>query len=215
MTTRPLLVIGNRNYSSWSLRPWILAQHLGIELDIHRLALDTPSFRAEALAFTPLGRVPVLVHRGCAIPESIAILEYLSELADGRGWPSAPNTRAHARALCAEMHAGFAALRASYPMNIRARNRNVAIHPALASDIARIDTIFSNGSADGWLFGDYCAADAMFLPVAFRFRTYGYAGLSSRAIDYVEWATRDPRVAAWESLAVAEPETLEHEEVGR
>ena len=98
MTSRPTLVIGNRNYSSWSLRPWILAQHLNIDLDIVRIVLDTPTFHSEALAYSPTGRVPVLIHDELVIPESIAIMEYLSELADGRGWPESRGTRAHARA---------------------------------------------------------------------------------------------------------------------
>jgi glutathione S-transferase len=215
MSAQPLLVIGNRNYSSWSLRPWILAQHLGIALDTERLALDTPEFRSQALAYTPLGRVPVLVHGNIVIPESIAILEYLSELAGGRGWPVDTAKRAHARALAAEMHAGFTSLRAKYPMNIRARDRRVPMDDALARDIARIDAIFAQSETGAWLCGDYCAADAMYLPVAFRFRTYGYDGLSTRACDYIEYATRDPLVADWVRLAEAETEILEQEEAGR
>ena len=214
MSAPPLLVIGNRNYSSWSLRPWILAQHLGIELAIERLVLDTADFRRQAFAFTPLGRVPVLVHGKIVIPESIAILEYLSELAGGRGWPADVAMRAQARALAAEMHAGFAQLRAKYPMNIRARNRRVPMDDALGRDIARMDTIFSTRDGNSWLCGDYSAADAMYLPVAFRFRTYGYDGLSTKACDYVERATHDPLAAEWVRLAVAETETLEQEEVG-
>ena len=218
MNGRPLLVIGNRNYSSWSLRPWLLAQHLGIALDIQRIVLDTPTFHAEVCRYWPGGRVPVLIHGALVIPESIAIMEYLSELADGLGWPAEQQERAHARALAAEMHAGFATLRSLCPMNIRATGRHVTSTTALARDIARINAIFSDRShaADRgpWLFGHYSAADAMYLPVAFRLRTYGYEGLSSQAIEYVERATSDPLAATWVRDAQAETEVIEHEEVG-
>lgn len=213
----PLLVIGNRNYSSWSLRPWILAQHIGIRLETERLVLDTPEFRARALHYTPTGRVPVLVHDGVSIPESIAIFEYLNELADGRAWPEDRRQRARARALVAEMHAGFAALRQAYPMNLRARDRRVLLTDPLAADIRRIDAIFSREPAqDGpWLFGRYTAADAMFLPVALRFMTYGEHGLSARACVYVATAIGDPMLAPWMQAALGETEVIAHEEVGQ
>jgi len=218
VTSRPTLVIGNRNYSSWSLRPWILAQHLNIDLDIVRIVLDTPTFHSEALAYSPTGRVPVLIHDELVIPESIAIMEYLSELADGRGWPESRGTRAHARAYAAEMHAGFSALRSAYPMNIRARERKVAMTAALEKDIRRINDILSSAAApndgNGWLFGDYSIADAMFLPVALRFKTYGMWGLSERASQYVEQSASDPLLTDWIQKAQAEVESLAHEEVG-
>jgi glutathione S-transferase len=214
----PRLVIGNRNYSSWSLRPWILAQHLGIELDVVRIALDTPTFRAEALTYSPTARVPVLIHDDLVIPESIAIMEYLSELAEGRGWPENRPDRARARACAAEMHAGFSSLRAAYPMNIRARQRSVPRSAALENDIQRINDIFTSAperaSGTGWLFGAYSIADAMFVPVALRFQTYGTWGLSERAIGYVEALTSDPLLATWIDAAHAESEVLPHEEVG-
>jgi glutathione S-transferase len=219
VTDRPLLVIGNRNYSSWSLRPWILAQHLELALDVHRIELDTPNFRSEALRYSPTGRVPVLIHGDLVIPESIAIMEYLSELADARGWPASREQRAEARSVAAEMHGGFATLRASYPMNIRASQRRIAMTPALAKDIARVSEILERANVGHdeapWLFGRYCAADAMFLPVAFRFKTFGTNGLSAQAAAYVDQATADPRAAEWVAMAHAEVETLEQEEVGR
>jgi glutathione S-transferase len=212
------LIIGNRNYSSWSLRPWILAQHLGLQLEVMRISLDTPTFKSEALAFSPTARVPVLIHGDLAIPESIAIMEYLSEIAHDGGWPEARETRARARALAAEMHAGFPVLRASYPMNIRARQRQVAITPSLAAEISRINDIFSSATQDasqtGWLFGRYSIADAMFLPVALRFKTYGTTGLSGFAMAYIEQAVSDPLLAQWIRDAHEESEALSGEEVG-
>jgi glutathione S-transferase len=194
-----------------------LAQHLGIALEIERLPLDTPEFRSRVLSYTPTGRVPVLMAEGVAIPESTAILETLSEMADGRGWPTDRYERARARALVAEMHAGFSALRNLYPMNIRARNRHVPMTDALAADICRIDAIFASrhGSHSGpWLFGAYSAADAMYLPVALRFSTYGADGLSDAAQRYIETAVSDPLLIEWTTRAIEETEFIDHEEVG-
>jgi glutathione S-transferase len=214
------LVIGNRNYSSWSLRPWILIQHLGLDCTEHRIVLDTPTFGAEAARFSPTKRVPVLIDGGLTIWESTAILEYLSELGGGRGWPAATDARAVARAATAEMHAGFAALRSGYPMNIRARNRRVPMTAPLGADIARIDALWTEcrqrfGSGGPWLFGAYSAADAMYLPVAFRFQTYGLEGLGAVARAYVATAVGDPKAAAWVRAAGQEAETIEREEIGR
>lgn len=214
------LVIGNRNYSSWSLRPWILVQHLGLACREIRIVLDTPTFAAEVGRYSPTLRVPVLVDGALTVWESTAILEYLSELKGGLGWPAEPAARAIARAATAEMHAGFAALRSGYPMNIRARNRRVPATPALSAAIARIDALWTDcrerfGGAGPWLFGTYSAADAMYLPVAFRFQTYGLDGLGAVARAYVATAVGDRLVAPWVRAAADESETIEHEEVGR
>lgn len=214
------LVIGNRNYSSWSLRPWILIQHLGLTCTEHRIVLDTPSFGTEAARFSPTRRVPVLLDGNLTVWESTAILEYLSELGGGRGWPADASARAVARAVTAEMHTGFAALRAEYPMNIRARNRRVPMTPDLGVAIARIDALWSDcrqrfGRSGPWLFGEYSAADAMYLPVAFRFNTYGLQGLGDVARAYVATAVGDPKAASWVHAAESETETIEREELGR
>ena len=214
------LVIGNRNYSSWSLRAWILVQHLGLPCREIRIALDTPTSAAELGRYSPTRRVPVLIDGAMAVWESTAIFEYLSELKDGAGWPAERQARATARAVTAEMHAGFAALRAAYPMNIRARDRRVPPTAGLSDAIARIDALWTDcrerfGTAGPWLFGAYSAADAMYLPVAFRFQTYGLEGLGASARGYVATAVGDPLVAPWVRAAAQEPETIEHEEVGR
>ena len=214
------LVIGNRNYSSWSLRPWILLKHLELPFREIRLVLDTAEFKANIGRYSPTGRVPVLLDGELAVWESVAILEYLSELGGGAGWPHDRVARATARAVAAEMHAGFAALRSGYPMNIRARDRHVPMTAALAEAIARLDQLWSDcrerfGAGGPWLFGRYSAADAMYLPVALRFRTYGTEGLNTVARDYVSTAVADPLLASWLAAATAETETIEHEEVGR
>jgi len=213
------LVVGNRNYSSWSLRPWILLNHLGLPFREVRLALDTPEFEAHVGRYSPTRRVPVLVDGELAVWESIAILEYLSELAGGAGWPADRAARALARAACAEMHAGFAALRSAYPMNIRARNRRVPTTAALEASVRRVDALWSEcreryGVGGPWLFGAYSAADAMFLPVAFRFQTYGTHGLGPLARGYMASALADPLVEPWVSAAEAEAETIASEELG-
>jgi len=213
------LVIGNRNYSSWSLRPWILLRHLGLPFREIRLALDTPEFEAGVARYSPTRRVPVLLDGAVTVWESTAILEYASELAGGAGWPAERAARAAARAVSAEMHAGFAALRSAYPMNIRARGRRVASTPALEAAVARIDALWSGcrerfGDRGPWLFGDYSAADAMYLPVAFRFQTYAPAGLGTHAREYLATAVSDPLVQSWVQAAEAETETIAHDEAG-
>jgi glutathione S-transferase len=213
------LVIGNYNYSSWSLRPWALMKHLGLEFAVHRIALDTPSFAAEVARYSPAGRVPVLSDGDLAVWESVAILEYASELAGGRGWPAERAARAEARAVAAEMHAGFAALRSAYPMNVRARDRRVPMTAPLAAAIARIDELWTScrrryGAGGPWLFGTYSAADAMYLPVAFRFQAYGATGLGADARGYLATALADPVIEPWVRAAMAETEIVAGDETG-
>ena len=213
------LVGGNRNYSSWSLRPWILLRHLGLEFADVQLPLDTPQFHAEIERWSPARKVPVLVDGDLRDWESIAIVEYLNEKSGGRAWPEDFAARAHARAIAAEMHAGFQAPRSAYPMNVRARDRRVRLTPELAAAIARIDAIWTDcrrryGALGPWLFGAYSAADAMYAPVAFRFRTYGTQGLGAESIAHVDTVVQDPLLQPWLAAAEAEPERIEHEEVG-
>ncbi len=217
--SRLRLIIGNYNYSSWSLRPWALMRHLGLAFDEQRIALDTPTFAAEVARYSPTGRVPVLIDGDLTVWESTAILEYVSELAAGRGWPAERAHRAWARAVSAEMHSGFAALRSAYPMNIRAHGRVVPMTGALAASILRIDEVWTtcrrhHGAEGPWLFGSYSAADAMYLPVALRFRTYGDAGLGELAREYLRQAVEDPVIEPWIRAAHAEPEVIASEEVG-
>ena len=211
------LFIGNRNYSSWSLRPWILLRHLGIDFDEVVIPLDLPETHARILAVNPAGKLPLLRHGALAVWESIAICEYACELA-GAGLPRDAGARAVARAAAAEMHAGFLALRRAWPMNARATGRHTPTTPELEADLARIATLWADcrrrhAAAGPWLFGSYTLADAMYAPVALRLHTYG-ARLGGAAGEYLDTVRADPHLAEWNAAARAEPWTIAAEEVG-
>jgi glutathione S-transferase len=176
---RPILVIGNKNYSSWSLRAWIVLRHNAIPFDEVRLPLDTPEFVSGISRWSPSGRVPVLHHGNLVVWDSLAICEYVNEVfLDGRGWPADRSARAAARAVSAEMHSGFRALRDALPLNCRKRARGFVAPAEARRDIERIERIWrecrSRFGANGpFLFGEFSIADAMYAPVVLRFRTYG------------------------------------------
>ncbi len=210
------LVIGNKNYSSWSLRAWLVASHSGLNFHELSLQLQAADFKRHIARFSPAGRVPVLQVGESAIWDSLAIAEYLAEL-EPRLWPSSVLERAKARAISAEMHSGFQALRQQMPMNVRASGRHVALTAALEADIARIIAIWEecrqqHGNEGPWLFGHWSIADAMFAPVASRFRTYGVE-LPPLSRAYVATALADPQFLAWEAAAQHEAE-MECSEVG-
>jgi glutathione S-transferase len=196
------LVIGDKNLSSWSLRPWILLRHLGLPFEEVRLPLDTPRFSAEIGRWSPTGRVPVLLDGDLRVWDSMAICEYANELAGGVGWPADPALRAIARSIGAEMHSGFAALRGCWSMQAASRGLHVALTPQGQADLERIDAVWSDcrarhGRHGPWLFGErYTIADAMYAPVVLRCMTYG-ARLSAPASHYVEHALADPHLQEW------------------
>jgi len=212
------LVIGNKNYSSWSLRAWIALRHLGLEFDEVLLRLDTPETREHLERYGPSGRVPVLRADLLTVWDSQAICELAAEVT-GRGWPREREVRAVARAVSAEMHSGFATLRSLWPMNARARNRRTAMTAALAADVERIDELWNDcrhrfGAGGPWLFGaDYTIADAMYAPVVLRFNTYG-ARVSDTARWYMATVLEDPLLQEWITAARAEPWTIDSDEVG-
>ncbi|HEY6482740.1 MAG TPA: glutathione S-transferase family protein [Steroidobacteraceae bacterium] len=212
------LIIGNKNYSSWSLRPWLLMRHLGVRFRETLVPLDQPQFKSQVAQYGPSGRVPVLMHDGLGVWDSLAICEYVAELT-GEGWPQERAARAIARSVCAEMHSGFATLRSTWPMNARARKRRTAMTAALQADIARVDELWSDcrrrfGAQGGpWLFGEFTVADAMYVPVVLRFNTYG-AQLSESSQRYVATALQDAAVAEWLLAAEAETWTYASSEVG-
>jgi glutathione S-transferase len=211
------LVIGNKNYSSWSLRPWMLLKHLGLPFREILIPLDTPQFKDELEKYGPSGRVPVLIHDRLTVWDSLAICEYIAELA-GSGWPKDRVARAVARAVCAEMHSGFANLRMEWPMNARARNRRTPMTPGLEMDLDRIDEIWNDcrrrfGAGGPWLFGEYSIADAMYAPVVLRFKTYG-AQISETARWYIATALEDRFLQEWVLAAQSEQWTLADSEVG-
>jgi glutathione S-transferase len=210
--TYPTLVIGNRNYSSWSLRAWLFLHASGVAFEERRLALDTPGFHS------PTGRVPVLIHGAVRVWEALAICEFADATYGLEGWPEAPAPRAEALAIAHEMHAGFAALRAELPMNCRARRRGVKPSAAAVADIRRVVGIWCvcreiYGNDGPFLFGRFSIADAMYAPVALRYLTYGIE-LPPAAADYTQAIAGHPSVVEWLAAAAEEPEIIDREEVG-
>ncbi|HYR65925.1 MAG TPA: glutathione S-transferase family protein [Reyranella sp.] len=208
------LVIGNKNYSSWSLRGWLMARIAGIEFEEIVVPLDLPETQPTIRKHSPSGRVPVLLHRGLAVWESLAIAEYLNELKPEAGlWPAAVAARAHARAISSEMHAGFADLRNNMPVNIRASYPGKGLTPAVRADITRITSMWRDcrkrfaGAApkdDGFLFGTFGAADAMYAPVVTRLRTYGVT-VDSDTDAYCKAVLAQPAMKEWIDAAKNEP----------
>jgi len=213
------LVIGNKNYSSWSLRPWLLMKHLGVDFREHLIQLSVDSSRGEMAKQGPSGKVPVLRNGELCVWDSLAICEYMAELKSA-GWPKEAEARAVARSVAAEMHSGFTHLRSQWPMNARARNRRVPTTPALEADIKRVDDLWTDcrrrfGAGKGpWLFGEFSAADAMYAPVVLRFNTYG-AQVSPTAREYMNTVLEDRYIKEWMSAAEQEPWTVESSEPGK
>jgi glutathione S-transferase len=212
------LIIGNHNYSSWSLRPWLFLRMHGIEFELIRIPLDEPGTAAALAAHSPTSRVPVLLDGDLVVWESLAICEHAAEKAGIDGWPRDPAARAAARSWAHEMHAGFAAMRHEFPMNCRARRRGPRASPAAAQDIARIGEIWTDARArfgdDGdWLCGEFGIVDAMYAPVVMRALTYGW-GLPAPAAAYARHLASCDAMQEWVAAARAETETIEHEEVG-
>ena len=214
------LLIGNRNYSSWSLRAWLALRNTALPFTEERVPLFSPNYKERIRAFSPAGLVPALRDGDTLVWDTMAIIEYLAEAYPAL-WPADKRARAHARAISAEMHAGFQALRGEMPMNIRATGR--VVHPTerCQGDIARIQAIWAEArtrfgiDAGGpWLYGAFSAADAFYAPVAARFRTYG-AALDDIAAAYVDTVFADPHMQDWIAAAEAEPEVIEAVERGR
>lgn len=220
MTMKARLVIGNKNYSSWSLRAWLLLREAGIEFDEHRIPLDLPNTKHDIAEFSDAGCVPILLLDDVAIWDSLAIAETVAERwPEKKLWPDDPTERAHARAISAEMHSGFATLRTCMPMNCRAMGRKVSIPDALGDDIDRVIAIWADchrryGERGGWLFGDFSIADAMFAPVVMRFRTYGI-NLPESAGYYPHRLLESDATQEWLAAAESETEVIEREEKGQ
>jgi glutathione S-transferase len=203
----PQLVIGTKNLSSWSLRPWLALKHLGIAFEELELPLDTPEYYERIGRYSPTGRVPVLIDGQIKIWDSLAICEYANELKLGAGYPADKATRAHARSICAEMHSGFGGLRSLWTMKAAEVGVRVPPNDEVRKDIERIEYIWSEcrrhyGATGPWLFGSYSIADAMYAPVVLRFNTYG-ATLSAVAREYVATTLSDQYVRAWIESAKA------------
>ena len=214
---KPTLLIANKNYSSWSLRGWLALRHAGIDFDEQLVLLDQPDTQAKILAFTPSGRVPALKDGGLLIWDSLAICEYAAEK-NPEMWPADTKARAVARAVSAEMHSGFQALRQALPMNLRATGRKVELTPAVLADIDRIEHIWADcrarfGEGGPWLFGRRSLADAMYAPVATRFVTYGIHR-SGAFDDYIATVFGDADFQQWKQAALAETEVIPDDEAG-
>jgi glutathione S-transferase len=211
------LAIGNKNYSSWSLRAWLPLEHAGASYEETVIRLGEPGTLARLLERSPSARVPVLVHDGVTIWDSLAIGEYLAEtLPAAKLWPEDRTARAVARAVSAEMHSGFAGLRSCMPMNVRARMPGLGRTPASLRDIERVRAIWSDcrrrfGQGGPFLFGRFSIADAAYAPVVFRFRTYDVAlGDAERA--YSDAMLTLPAMQKWAREAEAEPWTVDEDE---
>ena len=214
------LIIGNKNYSTWSLRAWFLLREAGIEFEEHRISLDVTDTHAQIAEFTDAGRVPVLILDGYTIWDTLAIAETVAERwPDKQLWPADPESRAHARCVSAEMHSGFESLRNSMPMNCRAMGRKVSLPDDLTADIDRVIAIWSDchkrysGNGD-WLFGKFSIADAMFAPVVLRFRTYGI-NLPDSAGAYAKRVLESSAMQEWLAAAETEIEVIENDEAGQ
>ena len=217
------LYIGNKNYSSWSMRPWLLMKHAGIAFEERALRLDwaeSSPFKQTLLAIAPTGRVPLLVDDGFAVWDSLAIAEYLAEQhPEKRLWPADRLQRARARSLCAEMHSGFGDLRNAFVMNIEAELGDVGARvlreqPKAAADVARIDamwTVALERSGGPFLFGEFCIADAFYAPVCSRFKTYALP-LGSAAAAYAERVRALPAFTEWADAARAEHDWIADDE---
>jgi glutathione S-transferase len=212
------LVIGNKNYSSWSLRPWMALTMAHIPFDETVIPLDRPETRKRIMEHSAAGTVPVLHHGKLTVWESLAILEYLAEIfPDRKLWPEGKAARAAARSAATEMHCGFAALRNACPMNLRRQRKAIALGQTVRADIARIDTLWRDcrktyGKKGRFLFGAFSNADAMFAPVATRFDTYDIK-VSSESRAYVEAVLATPAFQLWKKAALEEPWTIAREEV--
>ena len=201
------LVIGDRNYSSWSLRPWLVLRQAGVAFDEIQIRLREAGTKAEILRHSPSGKVPCLVDGEVAVWDSLAICEYLAEKHPSL-WPANPRMRAEARSISAEMHSGFIALRHDMPMEIHAYKPHDGRTAGAEADIARIISIWQScrkrfGQHGPFLFGEFSIADAMFAPVVWRFLTYAVS-LPPEARAWVDTMAALPAMREWHAAALAE-----------
>jgi glutathione S-transferase len=211
------LTIGNKNYSSWSMRPWIAMKVAGIAFDETVISLNDPQFKPTLLELSPTGKVPALVDGDVHVWESLAILEYVAEKFPAVNlWPADAGARAHARAIANEMHAGFIPLRRHYPMNMWRPVKKREPTPEAAANIGRIDEMWSHclatfAGGGPFLFGGFTAADAMFAPVVSRFATYAVE-VSAPARAYMDAMMALPAWSEWRAAALKETWVLPEDE---
>ena len=210
------LIIGNKNYSSWSFRPWIGMKAAGIGFEEIVISLEANDFKARVTALSGAGKVPVLIDGDVRIGESLAILEYVAEKFPAAAlWPDRAAARAQARSVASEMHAGFLPLRRQLPMNMWRPVKPRALDEEAAANVTRIDAIWAECLAKfggPFLFGKFGAADAMFAPVVSRFHTYAVE-ISAAGRSYMNAVTALPSWSEWRAAALREPWVLPHDEV--
>ncbi|HBE17307.1 MAG TPA: glutathione S-transferase [Cyanobacteria bacterium UBA11159] len=211
--TKLTLIIGNKNYSSWSLRPWLFMKQFGLDFDEVRIPLYMPESKQQIKQYSPSGKVPVLLHDDITIWDSLAICEYLTEqFPHCYGLPEGNRARAIARCISAEMHSGFLSLRQNMPMNCRAKLPGKGMTSEVQQDINRITDIWRScrdlfGSGGDMLFGKFAIADAMFAPVVLRFITYNVT-LDSVCQDYANAILALPAIKEWIKAAETEAEII-------
>ena len=212
------LIIGNKNYSSWSLRPWILLKYFEIPFEEKRVALFTESSDKELEPYFSNLKVPVLLDDKEIIWDSLSILEYLSEnYLSGAGWPHEKKAKAFARSLSAEMHSSFNALRDTLPMNCRKSFSNMQLPEAVQDDISRVNSLWNTahekyGKEGKWLMGNFSIADAMFIPVALRLHGYGIK-CHGFAKDYIHTVLHNKHIKDWIDAGKLETEVIEMDEL--
>ena len=212
------LVVGNKNYSSWSMRPWVLLKQLAIPFEEKKLRFHSNEWNAEIGRWSPSGLVPVLWRGDQAVWDTLAIMEAVHEwYPDRRIWPREERARAFARSAAAEMHSGFRDLRTHMPMNIRASHPGKGMGPQVQANIERIESLWGEarrrfGAGGAFLFGEFSAADAMYAPVVMRFRTYAVA-VSPESARYCETMLAAPGVRAWIDEALKEKEFVAEDEL--
>jgi glutathione S-transferase len=211
------IYLGNKNYSSWSLRPWLALKHAGTAFDEVVIPMDEPTTRGTVLRHSPSGRVPAIKHHELTLWDSLAICEYLAEIfPQAQLWPADVAARAVARAVSAEMHSGFSALRSHLPMNIRSSFPNRGLTPEVQADVNRITAIWRDcrkrfGADGAFLFGAFSNADAMYAPVVSRFRTYRVE-LEEVTQAYCDAIWALPAMQEWAVAAGNEPMIIESAE---
>ncbi|NRD75802.1 glutathione S-transferase family protein [Shewanella sp. VB17] len=214
------LYIGNKNYSSWSLRAWLMLEKSEIKFDEIKLRLFTTDFYHQLEKISPSLRVPVIVDGNITVWDSLAICEYINDTyISGTAWPKDPAQKATARSLACEMHSGFNALRNELPMNIRA-TRSIELSKAAKQDIKRIDELWSQQMAEfdlqhsgSWLFGEWSIADMMFAPVVMRFNTYDIK-ISNASHRYMKHVIESPEMQRWIAAALKETDIVDEDEAG-
>ena len=210
MTTDLTLVIANKTYSSWSLRPWLAMTHFGLTFEETVIPLDQDATSSEIRKHSPAGKVPVLHHGSITVWESLAILDYLADaFYDKPWWPSDPHAKAHARTLAAEMHAGFGALRKAMPMNLSKSYAPRTWAEDVAKDVQRVQDLWRDarkrfGGGGDFLFGDFTIVDAMYAPVVTRFKTYA-VDIDETARAYSAAIFNLPAMQKWMADAAEEP----------